>query len=689
MGRRLGRLGLAVALSWFLLLVPLPHVIGPTSFLDLQTGASADQRWSDLSDELLATYGISYDQAASISNGYPDGLWRPYSNVTRAQFTTMAVAAFGIAVIDPAAPSFIDVPRSNAHFESIEGAKAAGVVTSSPSGMFQPDKAITREQAFGIVSRCIALASHIELSSLHTTAEIDQILMQFRDAATVSPTSRAEVAFAVECHVAAGDHNHRLAPLGHLTRIQAAALLIRAQPKTVEATAYCRADGVHDDRANVAAALADCKPSDTLHFPAGTYYVSADVACKAGINMTGDGDGRGAKTSWIKGQVKTAPHMTLTDLKMGREGPEYYGFGRTATYDMTLTRCTLTGGPSGGNLCGVIATDREFHDISFVDCIIEGNSGNTSRNGVAFVNYGQATGRIYNVIFRGCTFEPQGRIAVEVLSRSDGTHTYDYPVQNVSFYNCAFQQQGCSSISYGFHTKHNEMAPSGLGGAGWGLDGYSHVENCTFTDPGMLRPGVFVELAPAVSMTIKNNHFTVTTAAAYCSNFFSITNGSSTLHYSDTHNGTSCEVVTDNLLEGNTFDASLQPGCSLTLRNSGWTFRGNTVITQAGVVIQNTRNAVLQNNTFTCVGADGVTPGSVRANLLIQGCDGVTFSGNTFTDNYSRNVRLMYDTYPTPFPALNIHFNGNTYNSGSGNKDVYVDKGCSADGTDSSHLTHE
>ncbi len=56
--------------------------------------ALADQTWSDLPDTVTAKYGITDNQVAAISEGFPGGLWKPYQSVTRAQFTKMAVAAF-------------------------------------------------------------------------------------------------------------------------------------------------------------------------------------------------------------------------------------------------------------------------------------------------------------------------------------------------------------------------------------------------------------------------------------------------------------------------------------------------------------------------------------------------------------------------------------------------------------------
>ena len=75
---------------------------------------------------------------AAISEGYPDGMWRPYESVTRAQFTKMAVIALGVELATPMSESFTDVPTSDVYYQYIEGAKAAGLIAGVTPGEFSP-----------------------------------------------------------------------------------------------------------------------------------------------------------------------------------------------------------------------------------------------------------------------------------------------------------------------------------------------------------------------------------------------------------------------------------------------------------------------------------------------------------------------------------------------------------------------
>jgi hypothetical protein len=130
--------------------VALLAVLAIVLVLGICTAALADQTWADLPDSVSAKYGVTDNQIAAISEGYSNGLWRPFSTVSRAQFTKMAVAAFNIPLASPPIASYMDVTKSNYYYPYIEGAKAAGVVTGTTATTFSPNVKITRQQAIAI-----------------------------------------------------------------------------------------------------------------------------------------------------------------------------------------------------------------------------------------------------------------------------------------------------------------------------------------------------------------------------------------------------------------------------------------------------------------------------------------------------------------------------------------------------------
>ncbi len=193
--------------------------------------ALADQTWPDLPDSITAKYAVDDNQVAAISDGFASGLWKPFQNVTRAQFTKMAVAAFNIPLVDPAVASYTDVPKGSQYYQDIEAAKAAGIVSGTSATTFGPKTPITRQQALAIVARYVADANGYDLATMYTAAEIDALLSHFGDAASISADLRDEMAFAFDFGLTVGNDLGNLDPLANLTRIQGAVMLIRAQAK--------------------------------------------------------------------------------------------------------------------------------------------------------------------------------------------------------------------------------------------------------------------------------------------------------------------------------------------------------------------------------------------------------------------------------------------------------------------------
>ncbi|MCE5254874.1 MAG: S-layer homology domain-containing protein [Actinomycetia bacterium] len=211
--------------------VALLAVLSIVLVLGMSTVALADQTWPDLPDTVTAKYGVTDNQISAISEGYASGLWKPYQAVTRAQFTKMAVEAFNIPLVDAATASFTDVAKGSLYYQYIEGAKAAGVVNGLTATTFGPNTNITRQQALAIIARYVAQANGYDLATMYTADEVAILLAHFGDSASISADLREELAFAFDFGITVGNDYGNLAPLANLTRIQGAAMLIRAQAK--------------------------------------------------------------------------------------------------------------------------------------------------------------------------------------------------------------------------------------------------------------------------------------------------------------------------------------------------------------------------------------------------------------------------------------------------------------------------
>ena len=93
-------------------------------------GASASPLWSDLPDDLLASYGLTQDDIGAMSSGYPDHTWRPGEYVTRGQFVRFALSSFWIfpGHLANVYQHFTDVPRDSPYYGWVETAFEVGLI---------------------------------------------------------------------------------------------------------------------------------------------------------------------------------------------------------------------------------------------------------------------------------------------------------------------------------------------------------------------------------------------------------------------------------------------------------------------------------------------------------------------------------------------------------------------------------
>ena len=240
--------------------------------------------WKDVPDSLLASYGVTDVQLLEISNGWDNGLWKPFAMVTRAQFTKMAWSASVTAaskLVNPTVPTFTDVPSDNYYYPWIDSANAAGLVNGIAPGVFGPNGSLTREQAVAIIVRSVAEDS----GSYPTALPLDQVnalLSGFADGKEVSPDLRIEMAYAIDSGIVKGN-NGNIDPQAHLTRIQAAALLVRASEpaRGFRAAGFC----------------------DASKAPFG--HVTFDVVLQTDGTVSGKVDSQSG-TNYFKGNVKYA-----------------------------------------------------------------------------------------------------------------------------------------------------------------------------------------------------------------------------------------------------------------------------------------------------------------------------------------------------------------------------------------------
>jgi S-layer homology domain len=113
-----------------------PLVAMAATFTDVQ-GSWAASAITQLSQE-------------GIIGGYPDGQFRPDNNITRAEFSTVLKKALNLQTSSNAS-MFTDVPSSNWAAPAIEAVRSTGLVSGYPNQMFMPNKNITRAEAASVI----------------------------------------------------------------------------------------------------------------------------------------------------------------------------------------------------------------------------------------------------------------------------------------------------------------------------------------------------------------------------------------------------------------------------------------------------------------------------------------------------------------------------------------------------------
>ena len=100
---------------------------------------------------------------AEILTGFPDGTFRPEDGITRAQACAMITRAFP-ALSGSAEVSFSDVAEDSWAAEFVDACAAAGVVNGFPDGTFRPDSQVTYYQLLAMLVRAMGLADNAAMT---------------------------------------------------------------------------------------------------------------------------------------------------------------------------------------------------------------------------------------------------------------------------------------------------------------------------------------------------------------------------------------------------------------------------------------------------------------------------------------------------------------------------------------------
>ncbi|MEK0313696.1 S-layer homology domain-containing protein [Cohnella sp. 56] len=179
--------------------------------------------FADVADASWYADAVGFLAARSITTGTGAELYSPNANVTRGQFVTLLLKAYGIAPVAGATDNFADA-GAKYYTEYLAAAKHLGIATGTGDNKFAPDSNISRQELFTLLYR--ALGAIGELPS----AKTDATLTAYSDAGDISGYARDASKSFVESGVITGSGG-KLDPSGAATRAQVAQVLFNLLAK--------------------------------------------------------------------------------------------------------------------------------------------------------------------------------------------------------------------------------------------------------------------------------------------------------------------------------------------------------------------------------------------------------------------------------------------------------------------------
>ncbi|WP_438315767.1 S-layer homology domain-containing protein [Sporosarcina sp. FA9] len=95
--------------------------------------------------------GVTDLAERGVINGYPDGTFKPYNNMSREHAAKVMALALGLDLENVKDPGFTDVPKSNPYYAHIAALVEAKIISGYENGTFGPKNNLTRAQMAKII----------------------------------------------------------------------------------------------------------------------------------------------------------------------------------------------------------------------------------------------------------------------------------------------------------------------------------------------------------------------------------------------------------------------------------------------------------------------------------------------------------------------------------------------------------
>ena len=176
---------------------------------------SAGSQFTDLGNHAWAEEAITRLVSKGVVNGTSATTYSPAKNITRADFITLIVRAFGFRATF--SENFSDVSSSAYYYNAVGIAKELGIATGSGDNKFNPTASITRQDIMVIIDRAAKKAGVTLTPVSYPT---------FSDTADVSDYAKDAVNLLTQSGIVTGAGD-KINPKKYATRAEVAVILDR------------------------------------------------------------------------------------------------------------------------------------------------------------------------------------------------------------------------------------------------------------------------------------------------------------------------------------------------------------------------------------------------------------------------------------------------------------------------------
>lgn len=136
----------------------------PTQTQTEQPNQDKNPVFADMESAPWAEDAVRYLYSNKIISGYEDGCFAPNKTITREEFVSILVRAFGISS-DKKETEFEDVKQGQWYYDAVINAANAQIITGIGDGLFGVNMNITRQDLAVMIYRCIAGDEQIQTTN--------------------------------------------------------------------------------------------------------------------------------------------------------------------------------------------------------------------------------------------------------------------------------------------------------------------------------------------------------------------------------------------------------------------------------------------------------------------------------------------------------------------------------------------